>query len=308
MNLLNIGSRQTGQSTASARLSIESQNSSKSPGSSVSATFGKTLRELEAAQTAKEASAGSDTARQNFAAVLSNSRATLPRTSGSAASSGSSTPAPATAATDPPETAATGLFEQIIAAEQSSAGTPNTPSAGQQPSSGQQPSTGQQPPSAVTPAAPPTPYVLTQMPSTDPNVYTTMSYSEQLNYSIQEQMANDENARRYQNYMTEFQNWQTNGSQGQPPQPPVYETVDQNGFNQWWAEYQQNMSPGGSYVPPDVSMFLINAPDYGNGYYGASGTSQVGTLYNPTGPATAAQIQAANNAAGTNTNSSVVQS
>jgi hypothetical protein len=110
--------------------------------------------------------------------------------------------------------------------------------------------------------------------------------------------ANDENGRRYANYLNEFQNWQMNGSQGQPPQPPVYETVDQNGFQKWWSEYRQNMSSG-DFQPPDVSMFLINAPDYGNGYYGVTGSTEVGTLYNPTGPATADQVQAANNTSAT---------
>ena len=120
-----------------------------------------------------------------------------------------------------------------------------------------------------------------------------------MNLSANEVQANNENALRYANYLNEFSNWQTNGSQGQPPQPPVYETVSQNGFDQWWSEYQQNMAAG-NFQPPDNSMFLINGPDYGNGYYGATGTTQVGTLYNPTGPATADQVQNANNSSGTN--------
>ncbi len=183
------------------------------------------------------------------------------------------------------ESAATGLFEQIIAQEQA-----NGPAA---PKSISQPAA-----STVQPAAPPTPYVPSQVNSTDPGVYSTMDYSEAMNLSANEVQANDENARRYQNYLNEFSNWKLNGSQGDPPQQPVYETVDQNGFQKWWSEYQQNMASG-EFQPPDVSMFLINAPNYGNGYYGAAGSTQVGTLYNPTGPATADQVQAANNAPAT---------
>jgi hypothetical protein len=268
VNVLNVGSRQMAQNVASSALSAVSQKISKLFSSNVSSSFGKTLGELQAAQDAPGAAAASSALRQNLVATLSNSSA--------AATIG--TPA----ASDPPESAATGLFEQIVASEQATAAASNPVAQGQ-------PLT-----ATVTPAAPPTPYVFTQTPSTDPAVFTTMSYSEELNYSSQADAANLENDRRYQNYMTEFQNWQTDGSQGQAPDAPVYETVNRNGFDQWWAEYQQNMSSGGT--PPDASMFLDNAPDYGNGYYGAQGTSQVGTLYNPTGPATPAQVQAASNA------------
>jgi hypothetical protein len=34
-------------------------------------------------------------------------------------------------------------------------------------------------------------------------------------------------------------------------------------------------------------MFLANAPDYGNGYYGDPDTTKVGTRYSPTGGAAA---------------------
>jgi len=129
-------------------------------------------------------------------------------------------------------------------------------------------------------------YSATQGLSEDPTVFTTQSYGEQLLYSSYLGQANNENNLRYQNYMNEYQNWQLDGSQGQPPAAPVYETIDQNAFGQWCAQMTQNYNQG--LDAPNVISFMTNGPDYGNGYYGA-----VGTLYNPTGPATLAQISAA---------------
>ena len=282
MNFLNIGSRQT-QNTTLSSLSAVSQTFSKLFNSRVSTPFETTLQELEASETANRAAASNSATRQNLVATVSNSRATLTNASGLAAVSGNSVSTAATPGSTS-ETASTGLIEQIIASEQASGDTPRSIS---QPSD-----------STDAPAAAPTPYTPGQANSTDPSVYSTMDYSEAMNLSANEVQANDENALRYANYMNEFQNWQMNGSQGQPPQPPVYETVDQNGFQKWWSEYQQNMASG-DFQPPDNSMFLINAPDYGNGYYGATGSTQVGTLYNPTGPATADQVQSANNTSAT---------
>lgn len=279
MNFLNIGSRETAQNATLSSLRAVSQTFSKLFNSRASTAFGTTLQELETSQMANQAAGSNSAARQNLVASLSNSRAALANGSGLAGAFGNGLAGNGTS-----ESASTGLIEQIIASEQSGAGTPRAIS---------EPST-----STVTPAAPPTPYTPGQVNSTDPSVYSTMNYSEAMNLSANEVQANDENARRYANYLNEFQNWQMNGSQGQPPQPPVYETVDQNGFQKWWSEYQQNMASG-DFQPPDDSMFLINAPDYGNGYYGPSGSTQVGTLYNPTGPATADQVQAANNASAT---------
>lgn len=233
---------------------------------------------------AKPGAVTNGAARQNLVASLSNSRATLANASGLAAIFGNGISNSAMPGNNTPGGAATGLIEQIIAREQASG---NTPRAISEPRD-----------SSVAPAAAPTPYTPGQANSTDPGVYSTMDYSEAMNLSANEVQANDENGRRYANYLNEFQNWQMNGSQGQPPQPPVYETVDQNGFQKWWSDYQQNMASG-DFQPPDVSMFLINAPNYGNGYYGAAGSTQVGTLYNPTGPATADQVQAANNSSAT---------
>jgi len=282
VNFLNIGNRQT-QNTTLSSLRAVSQTFSKLFNSRVSTPFGTTLQELETSQMANQGAMSNSAARQNLVAALSNSRATLANASGLAAVFGNGISNPGTPG-NTSETAVTGLIEQIIAGEQASGHTPGPIS---QPND-----------STVAPAAAPTPYAPGQANSTDPSVYSTMDYSEAMNLSANEVQANDENGRRYANYLNEFQNWQMNGSQGQPPQPPVYETVDQNGFQKWWSEYQQNMSSG-DFQPPDVSMFLINAPDYGNGYYGAAGSTEVGTLYNPTGPATSDQVQAANNSSAT---------
>jgi hypothetical protein len=269
VNFLNIGSRETALNATSSPLRSAFQSFANSFNSRVSTPFGTTLQELEASQPANQAAVFNSVARQNLVATLSNSRATEENASGLAAVFGNGI---ATAAT----------VSNSTSRATSSGG------------SGSASST-----STVQPAAPPTPYATAQANSTDPTTYGTMDYSEAMNLSGNEVQANDENGRRYANYLNEFSNWQMNGSQGQPPQPPVYETVDQNGFDKWWAEYQQNMTAG-DYQPPDNSMFLINGPDYGNGYYGATGTTEVGTLYNPTGPATADQVQNANKPSGTN--------
>ena len=279
MNFLNIASRQTALNATLSSLRSASQSFANLFNSRASASFGTTLQELEASQDSSQATAFDTPARQNLVATLSNYRATEENASAEENASG----------------LAAVFGNGIATADTASNSTSSATSSG---GSGTPTST-----STVQPAAAPTPYVPTQANSTDPSVYDTMNYSEQMNLSANEVQANSENALRYANYLNEFSNWQMNGSQGQPPQPPVYETVSQNGFDQWWAEYQQNMAAG-DFQPPDTSMFLINGPDYGNGYYGATGTTQVGTLYNPTGPATADQIQNANNPPGTNSPSS----
>lgn len=136
---------------------------------------------------------------------------------------------------------------------------------------------------SFSPGGAPAVYTPGQAASTDSSVYSTASYMKALLYSGYQRQANDENARRYQNYNTEVQNWEGSGSVGAAPALPKYEAVDQAAFDKWWTQYQGNIASG-SGSAPDVSMFLTNAPNYGNGYYGTPGTSQFGTLYNPTGP------------------------
>jgi hypothetical protein len=176
----------------------------------------------------------------------------------------------------------------VVTANQVYYGTPGAPSQTTSPT--------------ATPAGPPTGYAPGQALSADPNVFTASSYIEGLNLSTYQQQANAENTRRYDNYLNQFKNWQMNGSQGQPPAAPQYETVDLAGFQKWWTQYQANIASGNGSAP-DTGMFLANAPMYGNGYFGFPGTSQVGTLYNPTGPPTPAQLQAAQSAQNGNLNS-----
>lgn len=288
MNFLNVGTRQSSEAAGPSPLRAASQRIPNLLKPNVSTpSFGKTLHEVQASPSPPHTSTPADAQRQNLVTGVSSSRASLPKGASQVAVSGGAASAPQPAG-NVPESAATGLFEQIIASEKLTAGASTSPKVQQGPA-----------PTPPTPAAPPTLYVLTQTPSTDPGVYATDNYSKELNYSLNEAQANDENVRRYQNYLNAFQNWQLNGSQGDPPKAPVYESVDRNGFDQWWAELQQNMSA------PDVSMFLVNGPNCGNGYYGAPGSGQVGTLYNATGPATADQVQAANNATSNSTTHSV---
>ena len=281
MNFLNVGNRETAQHPTFTALRAVSQRFSKLFNSRAPSAFGTTLQELEASEMQNRATASGPAARQNLVATLSNSRISSPA-SGLAAIFGGGA---STAVMGGNQSATPGLIQQQLTGGQPAIGAPKSIS--------------QSDTSTVAPAAPPTPYVPSQGNSTDPGVYGTMDYSEAMNLSANEVQANDENARRYQNYLTEFQNWQINGSQGQPPQPPVYETVDQNGFEKWWSDYQQQMADG-NYQPPDNSMFLINAPDYGNGYYGNQGTTEVGTLYNPTGPGIGDHGRPVNNTSATN--------
>jgi len=242
VNSLNVGTSLTATNAASEHVRGTSHRHAKSLNSNATASFDAELNELETLPTT---GGGGAQDRQNFVAALSNSRASAPQNSGSDPSTAGSTPA---SGGNAPASAATGLIQTILASQAVSASPVSTSSPTNQSAS------------AVTLAGPATPYKLTQVGSNDPTIYTKMSYSEELNYSIQEQAANDENARRYQNYLTSVQNWHMNGSQGKPPDAPTYETVDRAGFEKWWAQYQQNFSSGGSYTAPDLSMFLANAP------------------------------------------------
>ncbi len=79
-----------------------------------------------------------------------------------------------------------------------------------------------------------------------------------------EQEANVQNRNLYANYTVGVQNWAENGMQGSPPAAPKYESVNVNGFNQWWSEYTSNMAAG---APP--ATFVTNEPQ-DNGYGGAA--------------------------------------
>jgi len=297
VRLLNLENRVPATNDLAAQLRATAQATIKSFSSRPSSSFGATLNELEAAHGASEGAFQGAGLRQNLVAAVSNSRASFgtgssllePTLKPSALLSGApATPAIVTTPASTDSSPASGLQSLVDAADRSSSKTPPATTTSTPKDSTTPPAT---PPSPPNPAAPPTLYASTQGLSTDPSVFTTQNYSEQLLYSSYLQQANNENSLRYQNYLNEFQNWQLNGSQGQQPNAPVYETIDPTAFGQWYAQMTQNYSLGED--PPDVSSFMANGPDYGNGYYGAVGTSQVGTLYNPTGPATPAQIAAA---------------
>ena len=290
MNFVNLGIRHGAANVGSPTLQAASPKTANLLNSGHLATFGKTLHDVQTAPGPSETASTAGAQRQDLVGGVSNSRAALPKSPAGSAPLGGALPN--TSAPSSSDPASTGLIQQIIASERATAGSAVSPKLGQNTTSNTPP----------TPAAPPTLYAITQTPSTDPGVYSTNNYSKELNYSLNQAQANDENVRRYHNYLNAFQNWQLNGSQGDPPQAPLYEAVDRNGFEQWWSALQKNMSA------PSESIFLVNAPNYGNGYYGAPGSSQIGTLYNPTGPATSDQIQAASNASKSSGGSSTVHS
>jgi hypothetical protein len=276
---IKVTNGQAAQPVDSLLARVASQRQSKSSDSSVSPTFSKTLSDVKIGNSVNPPAAGqaiSTVTRQNLAAVLSNSHI--------AANPASSSSLPATNPVQPASGMTKEQAREILATGQGDVATAWQVYYGPQEQAAQQGSSSST--GNLTAAGPPTLYTPGQSASTDPGVYSTGSYIQQLNLSGYQQQANDENSRRYANYLNAFQNWQSNGSQGTPPQPPQYETVDQNGFNNWWSQYQTNIANGNG-TPPDTSMFLANAPNYGNGYYGALGTTQVGTLYNPTGASTA---------------------
>ncbi len=103
--------------------------------------------------------------------------------------------------------------------------------------------------------APPSPYASTSQPSTDPGVFSTPTYIEQSNLNFVVQGVNEENQNRFANYTTGVNNWAAGGMQGNPPAPPQYETVDMNGFTQWWNQYTANI--GYENAPP-ISTFVSN--------------------------------------------------
>jgi hypothetical protein len=82
-----------------------------------------------------------------------------------------------------------------------------------------------------------------------------MSYIEQSNLNFVQQQVNETNQNRFADYTTGVNNWAAGGMQGSPPTPPNYETVDPNGFTQWWNQYTANM---GLESAPPISTFVSN--------------------------------------------------
>jgi hypothetical protein len=82
-----------------------------------------------------------------------------------------------------------------------------------------------------------------------------MSYIEQSNLNFVQQQVNETNQNRFADYTTGVNNWAAGGMQGSPPRPPSYETVDPNGFTQWWNQYTANIGLEGA---PPISTFVSN--------------------------------------------------
>lgn len=105
--------------------------------------------------------------------------------------------------------------------------------------------------------APPATYAAVGAGSTDPAVFRTDGYIKALNLNSFLQIANHDNTYRYDRYKNALHEWSEHGMQDPPPAPPKYETVDLNGFNDWWARY----TPG--YDQPSPTSFVTNGPKDG---------------------------------------------
>lgn len=120
-----------------------------------------------------------------------------------------------------------------------------------------------QPYGAGTPGAPNYPFI--QAPSTDPDVYGTNdpAYIDNLNLQAVEQQANIVNQQMYQN-------WVLTGEKGPPPQ---YVGIDQNAWQQWWAQVSanpgQNAPPQNFWTGVDPNNFFTNWLGSGGSYAGA---------------------------------------
>ena len=107
--------------------------------------------------------------------------------------------------------------------------------------------------------APPAPYAAVGSGSSDPAVYRTDNYIKMLNLNSFLQVANHDNAYRYDQYSFQLHMWTENGMQGPPPPAPKYETVDLKGFDDWWAQYNANIGADA----PSPASFLANGPKDG---------------------------------------------
>lgn len=110
----------------------------------------------------------------------------------------------------------------------------------------------------------PTPYVPTWNPSTNPAVFMLDDYNKQGNLSLIMREINHENGLRSTLYQNGLQNWVIGGMQGPPPAPPHYETMDLNGFNQWWDNLNAGIAAGTGQGAAPISTFVSNTvPDAG---------------------------------------------
>lgn len=264
---LNISNRQIRQPSNALPSHATSQKVAKLLDSNGLALFSKTLNDVQAGSDASQlsrAQAVTGPARHNIVTTASNSSIITPAPQPAPPPPPPPVPAsnsivPATTAGNSAPSSQTMTKEQariILATGKGDVVTANQIYYGTQTGSGSQgPST------PVSPAGPPPLYGSGQILSTDPAVFTASNYIQGINLSGYQQQANWENTRRYDNYLNQFQNWKLNGSQGDPPAPPKYETVDQAGFQNWWAQYQASFASGNPSAP-DLGMFLANAPSY----------------------------------------------
>src|SRR5579884_4230058 len=103
--------------------------------------------------------------------------------------------------------------------------------------------------------AAPIPYGSVQQPSNSSSVFTTGTYIENLNLNGIESQVNQVNSYRYSNYQTAVENWAENGMRGPAPASPQYESVDVNGFQQWWNQYTASIGQGSG---PPAANFVSN--------------------------------------------------
>jgi len=127
-----------------------------------------------------------------------------------------------------------------------------------------------QPYGAGTPGAPNYPFI--QAPSTDYSTYRSDDYIRNLNLQAFEQQANIVNQQLYTQ-------WVAQGSTGSLPQ---YIGVDENAFNQWWAQYSAN--PGQDAPPQNFwtgldphNSFTSWIGTHGDGFTGALPSAEPNT-------------------------------
>ncbi len=212
----------TGAKTAQASKSFETQLSEAVSGSAAAARSG---------------APGTAAARREFAAVRQ-----IPVASGASKLETAAAGATAEIAAHNGDSAAPVTANSPMAAP---AGSAPSGSSGASSSSAAPPPTPQQVvANLLAQNAPPQPYSQAQQPSTNPAVYEGGGYMQQSNLNCIEQQAGVQNRNLFANYTVAVQNWAGNGMRGSPPAAPKYESVDVNGFNQWWSEYTSNLGAG----------------------------------------------------------------
>jgi hypothetical protein len=110
----------------------------------------------------------------------------------------------------------------------------------------------------------PAPYAPTWSPSTNAAEFMSDDYDKQGNLSLVMRQINHENGLRSTLYQNGLQNWVIGGMQGQPPAPPHYETLDLDKFNQWWDNLNAGIAAGTGGQAGPTSEYVSNVtPDAG---------------------------------------------